>query len=214
MHKGPSSRADGRDARVSFWLGKTQVVVEFGFFAVLGAFLLLDPSGWGGLMVGSVVCHELAHLALLRHWRVPVRALRLQAFGVNIQRQTGSLGYRQEAAVYLAGPACNALLAGMGWALRGVCPQWALPLVAVNLVMGAVNLLPVPPLDGGQALGCGLRQGMGPRAAGWIGLAAAVAVLVPLTAGAMVLCWRQGNFTLLVLCAGLGWRVACGAGEA
>lgn len=192
---------------MTFWLGKTQVVVEFGFFVVLGAFLLLDQSGWGGLLLGSVACHELGHLALLRRWGVPVQQLRLQPFGVNIRRPPSTLSYRQEAAVFLAGPGCNALLAALGWSLREVCPGWALPLAAVNLVMGAVNLLPVPPLDGGQALGCALRQGMVPRAAGQVGFWLALAALVPMTAGALVLFWRQGNFTLLILCLGLGWRL-------
>lgn len=61
-------------------------------------------------------------------------------------------GQRRVAAlVTVAGPLGNLLVAGAGWAVARSVPTAALEaIVRVNLLLGLVSLLPMPPLDGGR----------------------------------------------------------------
>jgi Zn-dependent protease len=85
---------------------------------------------------------------------------------------------RDMALVALAGPAANLAMA-LGWALVmtiginliSVLPQWGEPLtymggtgITINIVIGVLNMLPVPPLDGSRVL-----MGLLPNALGvWL----------------------------------------------
>jgi len=71
---------------------------------------------------------------------------------------------RREAAVSLAGPGANLLCAAAFWAAGG---SFSLALarsplldfcLTANLAMGVVNLVPIPPIDGGRALAALLRK--------------------------------------------------------
>ena len=92
--------------------------------------------------------HELGHLVLLILWGKRITGLNLTPFGIGITTpSTTHLSYGKEISIVLAGPLMNFLLAG-GLLLL---PNGELA-SAINLVMGLFNLLPILPLDGGQAL--------------------------------------------------------------
>lgn len=138
------------------------LVLLLGLVAFLGdAGELSTRFALIGVLLGSVLWHELGHafMARLRGLRVTGVFLHLLPFAY-VERGSPRDEYR----VALAGPAASlllfAILFGVLYGTSGLpdltWEAWTeglLPVaVAVNLLMGTVNLLPVIPLDGGRAL--------------------------------------------------------------
>ncbi|HVR04359.1 MAG TPA: site-2 protease family protein [Polyangia bacterium] len=133
------------------------VRVHLSFILLLGM-VVLFMGGLTGLAVvlmvaGSVLLHELGHALVARHLNVRVSEIGLHFFGgaarlAGLPRRPGD-----EIAIAAAGPAVSFMLAGMGHGLAAVTrvPVFAL-FGWVNLVLGAFNLLPVFPSDGGRIL--------------------------------------------------------------
>lgn len=120
-----------------------------------GLYLLLwfDASGFLRIGLCAAILHEIGHILvyLLLFRRLPVIEVTMTGF---CMRTRGlSLTRAQTFALAAAGPGMNALLAAV-WAFR--LEQQATvrgsAFLAANLLTGAFNLLPIPPLDGAQML--------------------------------------------------------------
>lgn len=125
-----------------------QAKVSPGFLLMLGVLFWLD-EGVGLLPCGLLACclHELGHVGAAAVLDGTVKEISLTAIGAELRiRYRDPLTYGQESLVALAGPAANllfgALAHAMGWSL----------MEALSLAVGAFNLLPVLPLDGGQVV--------------------------------------------------------------
>lgn len=101
------------------------------------------------LMLGSVLLHEGAHLAVSRLLGVRVRRVVLFPFGGIRDAEPQKLAGRAELLQAGAGPlfslGLGAILAGGGLAMEQPLAIW---LGAFNLALGAWNLIPAEPLDG------------------------------------------------------------------
>ena len=113
-----------------------------GFVALACLGFYLWPRGFGAFALLGLL-HELGHLAALALCGVRVERVRLRAPGAVIE--TGPCSHSAEALCAMAGPAVNLFVF---WALRRIEPGAAL----ISLLLGACNLLPVYPLDGGRIL--------------------------------------------------------------
>lgn len=176
---------------------------------ILGAFYLtglMSAMAFGEALVhavvavlglfASVLVHEVSHGLAGRALGRPPEAYTLTIWGGHTTFRAPEARPRDMALIAAAGPASNLVLALVSWlllvALRGE-PFWILaPLAWVNVALGAFNLLPGLPMDGGhlvQALGWAVtgRRESGMLLAGRLGqgLAAAVAAygLIPLLLG-------------------------------
>jgi Zn-dependent protease/CBS domain-containing protein len=128
-----------------------------------------------GIIFGSVVLHELGHALVAMHSGIPVRSIVLLPIGgITIMDDTAQPAAEGQAAttwkrdirVALAGPLVNFVIAFVGGSIvLAVAPEvglWKQPrmhsgallrsLVWANLYLGAFNLLPAYPLDGGRVL--------------------------------------------------------------
>lgn len=124
---------------------------------VLYVLLYFDASGFLRLGLWAAFLHEWGHIlvycALLR--RFPVIEVTMTGFCMRMDARARALPPGRLFCLAAAGPAVNFLLAGF-WAvqlgrnmtIRGSA-FWA-----ANLLTGAFNLLPVPPLDGAQMASC------------------------------------------------------------
>lgn len=176
-----------------------------GGFILLTAWFVL-ANGWEPLatVLGAAAVHELGHLLLLRAQHAKVTAFRLSVLGAELKTDSRRLSYGGELAAVLAGPAAN-LLAALTMAAFG-SGRWPAA-VGANVVLCVFNLLPLRPLDGGQALYLLASWLAGPpageAAVRWAGaligaaLAAAIGWIVWTTGGSLWL--------LPALCAGLYW---------
>jgi Zn-dependent protease len=104
----------------------------------------------------SVLLHELGHSVVATRFGIPVPRITLFIFGGVSQIASEPTSASTEFWIAAAGPAVSFALAAIFWGLRpifaNVPPLLALVkyLAWLNLVLGAFNLLPGFPLDGGR----------------------------------------------------------------
>jgi Zn-dependent protease len=136
-------------------------------FLLMLAVVLLWMGGLPGVAValmaaGSVLLHELGHALMARRLGVPIAGIELHFFGGAAQMADMPRSPRDEIAVAAAGPAVSFALAGVGHGLAAITGFWPLALFgSVNLVLGAFNLLPAFPSDGGRILRAWLARRRG-----------------------------------------------------
>jgi Zn-dependent protease len=157
--------------------------LNLSFLLLLG-FVLLWMGGLAGVAVallafGSVLLHELGHALMARHLRVGVSSIDLHFFGGAAQMTDLPRTPGDEIAIAAAGPAVSFALAGLG---HGLGFLTGIPLLAwlgtTNLIIGAFNLLPAFPSDGGRIL----RALLAPKR----GLVAATDLAVKIGRGVLV----------------------------
>lgn len=120
-----------------------------------GLYLLLyfDASGFLRVGLWAAALHELGHIlvygALFRH--LPRIDVTLTGFCMRLQGE--EISPSQTFWLAAAGPGMNVLLAALAYALleRQATVRTS-AFLAANLLTGAFNLLPIPPLDGAQML--------------------------------------------------------------
>ena len=119
-----------------------------GFLLLLGALFWLD-EGIGLMPWGLAACvfHELGHIAAAALLGGRVERLSLTAVGAELRIDyPAPLTYARDSLVSLAGPGAN-LLAGVVFLALG--QELA---AALTMAVGAFNLLPILPLDGGRVV--------------------------------------------------------------
>lgn len=135
------------------------------------------------LLALSVFLHELAHGLTARRLGVPVSHYAVTLWGGHTQFQQEMRNPRVSALVSIAGPVTNLALAALAWWASGAAsgiPALLLDSAAfANAFVGAFNLLPGLPLDGGRVLEAAVWRATGDRrrgtvVAGWAGRAIAV----------------------------------------
>lgn len=195
----------------------------------LGAWAYLVAVGFCLLLAASVLLHELAHAWSARAFGWPVTHITLSLMGGHTSFGHSRPSWWASLLISVAGPATNLVLGLTGWVVlstvAGAGTQEAtmtgdvlLVLVELttwaNLFVGASNLIPGMPLDGGRALeavvwGLSGREHVGTVVAAWSGrLVAAVAVAWVLVSGL----WR--SVPLLIVAALLVWMLVSGASAA
>lgn len=176
--------------------------IHFSFFAL---FLLLFMSDQTMVLVPfllAAVLHEMGHLAALRYYEIPLRQITLTCLGGTIRADLTWAGYWQEMAISLSGPLVNfaaAYLSAQKAHYTGDLES-AFLFAGANFLLGAVNLLPIIPLDGGCAIRAlsyrllGLETG--DRVCRLISLCGAAMVT---TGGIWLFARTQCNLSLLML---------------
>ncbi|MET7620386.1 site-2 protease family protein [Streptomyces sp. NPDC005408] len=138
----------GRQTLPAWTPGRSDAVYTFA--SAVGALLLM----------GSLLLHETAHAATARRKKIAVQDVTLWALGGMTRMgrpQTAAVAF----AVAVSGPLASLLIGGAalgagivlhltsGWAVPAAVLMW---LGWANLFLGAFNLLPAAPLDGGRVL--------------------------------------------------------------
>lgn len=174
-------------------IGDTEVSFSVGFPATVALLCACDKTGSAALCLYAALLHESAHIGMTCACGFRPRALCFGAFGMRLELPP--LPYRKMAAVALSGPLCNLLFAGISAACQSKIG------LVVHLALGGFNLLPLTPLDGGQALFCLLAPRFGEQAAEKTVTLLTFAAGIPLlAAGVFVLAVTGYNLSLLLLC--------------
>lgn len=163
-------------SRYLFTLLGTPIRAEVG--AVFLVVMLLSTTGANGPlgMVVAVPVTVVALLSLLAHELGHAGAVRALGYGRSeivigfmggYCRWNGTPRPAHRMGVALAGPAVSLALSAVGFGLIAVTPDAAMSnpfvgsmivwLARVNLFWGVFNLLPIHPMDGGQALRAALQ---------------------------------------------------------
>jgi Zn-dependent protease len=151
----------------------------------LGGLAYLAGVVFAVLLYLSVLLHEMSHALAAKAFRLPVRSVTLHFLGgvteIEGEPQTPS----REFIISVVGPLTSLLVGAAAWAGAQVTPEETLvrlmldALAWANLVVGALNLVPGLPLDGGRVLralvwGASGRPQLATAVAGWAGRAVAV----------------------------------------
>ncbi len=136
-----------------------------GFVLLLAAWYLFDGAGLFWCAVPAIALHECGHLLAVRAFGGTAVRLTLSAAGLRLD-YSGALSYRAELFIALAGAAANLACAlACGGLLRLTGLMDFAYLAGTSLILAAANLLPVEPLDGGEALRAILYQYCAPQTA-------------------------------------------------
>ncbi len=138
---------------------------------------------WGGVLIGSVLVHELGHALVARRYGIRTRSIVLLPFGgaAQLEMRPGGEPPRVDLVVSAAGPGASLLLGVLAGAVGWLTGSELLLMVgAINLLLGVFNLLPAFPMDGGRMLRAGLTPVLGVRRATlWaLGVGAGLAALL------------------------------------
>lgn len=173
----PAGRMFGVDIRIHITFVFLLAFVWFTQSVALGAAGAARGLMLVGIIFGSVVAHELGHAIVARRNGIAVRSIILLPIGgITLMEETSqrksdpALDIR----IAAAGPAVNLLIAAVaGAAILAIAPQvklWAQPFVHAgnlprslfwgNVFLGAFNLLPAYPMDGGRILRALLAERM------------------------------------------------------
>jgi Zn-dependent protease len=153
----------------SFRLGSLfgfPIHVNVTFLLLLGIVGLtmgtVDAIAFVLLAFASVVLHELGHALVARRLGVNVSRIELHFFGGAAQMTDQPRSARDEIAIAAAGPAVSFALAGLSAILAVLTGAWLFGTLAwINLILGAFNLIPALPMDGGRILRAYLSRRMG-----------------------------------------------------
>ena len=162
------------------------VFLLFGLIAYLVASGLLPAAApgatsgayWAGglvaaaLFMGSLLAHELAHAVVARRHGIRVEAVTFWLFGGMAKLGGDAQNPRAEWRIAAIGPVVNlalgAAIFGIGRGMSALsAPELAVAVAGyvagINLLLGAFNLLPAVPLDGGRVLRALLWRRSGDR---------------------------------------------------
>ena len=175
-----------------------------GGFLLLTAWFAMENGLWPMILIlFAATLHELGHFAALRLCGAPVQGVQIGTLGAVMMADRSGLSYGEELLALLAGPLINLLCAA---AL--VPPARELPALyaaaGAHLALGAFNLLPIRPLDGGQALELLVSWRFGPsvgeRTARLVGAVCAAVLSCGLV---WLMAKNEGNLWLALPAAGL-----------
>ena len=156
------------------------------------------------LAFASIVLHELGHALVARKLGVGVSGIELHFFGGVAKLTSQPASSKDEAAIAAAGPAVSFALSLVGYLLFLVTGWQVMGLLAaVNLVIGAFNLIPALPMDGGRILRALLSSRYGFREA--TAISVRVSRVVSIAFAVLGLAFAQLQ---LIVVAGVLWVMA------
>ncbi len=186
------------------------ILVAPSFLLMMALFFLLARPGGAPIvavvelaLIISILVHEFGHVFAVRRFLGSGSTVMLWAIGgLTFHEPTSSRAKR--IAIALMGPAFGFVLGGVFFGIQqfvsgantltgGPVQSFVYIMVWINLAWTAINLLPIYPLDGGQALLAGLEYKLAPARARRVismvsvvmaagGLAAALAIGLPFVA--------------------------------
>jgi len=141
------------------------IQINFSFLVLAGIFAI--AQGLSGLvllavMFASVLFHELGHALVARRLGVPILGIDLHFFGGAAKMGRMPSSAREEILIAGAGPLVSFVLGVVGLVLL-LATGWSgfTYLAWINLILGAFNLLPALPMDGGRIFRALLSRRMG-----------------------------------------------------
>lgn len=178
---------------------KERLRISAGFCLLIVWFAVVNGPELLLTILGAAAIHEMGHFLMLRLLGAKIMGLRIGILGAVLEADCRRLSYGKELAVVLAGPGMNLLSACL---LSGFQTNAEIA-IGVHLILGAFNLLPIRPLDGGQALYLLVTWIFGPLAGELCTRWLSAVTALSLTAG---ICWlmRYTGGSLWLLPAAMG----------
>ena len=153
----------------------------------LGSLKYVAGFAFAVVLYLSVLLHEASHAYMAKHYGFEVSSITLHFLGGATQIEGEARTPRQEFLIAVVGPLTSIAVGAAALGLWFITPDGLLlmaveGLAGANLIVGAMNLVPGLPLDGGRVLKSAVWQITGDKlrgtiAAAWTGRLVAVAAL-------------------------------------
>jgi Zn-dependent protease len=153
----------------------------------LGSLKYVAGFAFAVVLYLSVLLHEASHAYMAKHYGFEVSSITLHFLGGATQIEGEARTPRQEFLIAVVGPLTSIAVGAAALGLWFITPDGLLlmaveGLAGANLIVGAMNLVPGLPLDGGRVLKSAVWRITGDRlrgtiAAAWTGRLVAVAAL-------------------------------------
>lgn len=182
---------------MNFKIYGTEIYISFYCFAAFALFYNVDKPGLLTASLLSAFAHEAGHLFAIRvlSKKKPKRII-VTPFGARIlNKKLWELPHLFQIIIYISGPFVNLLVFSLIYVLKGKVTDTA----AVNLALGLFNLLPVLPLDGGNALKCFVSIFKNQSADVYTEIISAVILFPTAVMGFIYLFNKRGNYSLFAL---------------
>lgn len=177
-------------------IGKTRLKINVSFAAAVTLTLILDESGVSSAALLCCIVHEAGHLICLAAMGERPSLIELSFYGIKLER-SGVLSSRNgEALLYICGPAANLIFSALLF-LFANGHDFMRSCAIISLGIGAFNMLPCIPLDGGNLLFTLLGGTLEYEKAEKISFGISAAALVPLCCAGVILLIKNGNITLI-----------------
>jgi Zn-dependent protease len=201
------------------WSFFAQFTVRFPQLSGAGRAAL--AAGTAAIFFASVLVHELSHSVMARRLGIPVEGITLFLFGGVTKTRMEARQPRDEFLVAVVGPLTSVVIAGFMWALVNLTGEALSDPISyacgylgwVNLALGAFNLLPGYPLDGGRVLRAFLWRASGNPARATRGAATGGKIVGGLLAGFGLFTVFTGDLGGLWMAA-IGWFLYQAAAQA
>ena len=130
-----------------------EAVFDFSFFAVISLFLLYDRTDLAIMGFTASIVHELSHIFMMTAFDIPPKSLVFYGGGIRIsEKEIEKLRLYKQAFVISAGCVINFLCAGLAMIFSDGSDLKLMIFALSNLLVGAVNLLPIGYFDGARLL--------------------------------------------------------------
>lgn len=190
----------GVPIRLHWTLGLALVVVAAWVLRVQGVAAVLWASLAALLLFGSVLAHELGHVAMAQRYGLKTRTIMLYPVGGAAMMELKRVSPWVDLWVSVAGPVVSLGLGGLGLGLgwwSGSRGLWTFG--QINAALGLFNLLPLYPMDGGRVLRAALIGPLGLERAHRLALTLGYVVV----AAGVLGCVAYGLYDLAVVGAAL-----------
>ena len=168
-----------------------------------------DVSGEALATFIAAILHEAGHVAVMIRRGIGLRDITVTPYGLEINKKRDYKGFAEEISVSLAGSAVNVIfyIIFMG---RG---GFYLLLAEASLMLGALNLMPILCLDGGEALYALLSLFYLPdkvdRICKRVSLITLIVIWIP---AVYVFMYSGCNYSLFIMCIWLFAKIFCTGG--
>lgn len=177
-----------------------KIKISFFFLCVVTFALILDKTNTAVITLCAAIFHELGHIFCLLIMGEKPRLVSFEPYGLRLSRCGIGKSYKKEIIIALAGPCANIFLAlillmiekcwHVGSMTKPIC---------INIAIAIFNLLPIEPLDAGNALFFALCDRMCSFRAGNIIITVGILMLIPITICGVYVFIKSGyNITLLL----------------
>ncbi len=171
----------------TFWL--VTVLLGSAYASIPGPRGITLILTWVAVVFCSIIWHELGHALARKRFGASFSELRLYSFG-GLCSGPGRFTRTESMIISAAGPAANLALGVLIWATAQspLAVGWWMPFFVsmalwINVGWAILNLLPIPPLDGGRIMEAAMAN-RNPSLPPKIGLVvAAIAAVLGLTTG-------------------------------
>ena len=129
-----------------------KIKISIPFFVLLGILYIMDRNAAFLPTLIAVCIHELSHIIAIKLCGGKIEKIDVRAFGIRIDvPELQYISYCREIIIAAAGPAAGIITAVFASAsARAFDIDFLRFFSGVNLVISAINLIPVYPLDGGR----------------------------------------------------------------